>query len=99
MKKPGCVSPVIHNKIQPLSGQGSDSCRDPESRNFEGFWMPVFTGVTTRVAQTFPANFRAQDAAIHLCLNRRCPADQISSSCREIRTYPTNIPWIWGKNL
>jgi hypothetical protein len=35
------------------SGQAGDSWRDPESRNFEGFWMPVFTGMTARDEKLF----------------------------------------------
>jgi hypothetical protein len=31
--------------------------RDPESRNFKNFWMPVFTGMTIKAAHIFSANF------------------------------------------
>jgi hypothetical protein len=65
MKKPGRMYPVrasvlsqkLTRKFGGHSGQTGKSWRDPESRNFRDFWMPVFTGMTVRAPHTFSANF------------------------------------------
>jgi hypothetical protein len=31
-----------------IPGKLANSQRDPESRHFKEFWMPVFTGMTTQ---------------------------------------------------
>jgi hypothetical protein len=40
-------------KFNRHSGQAGDSWRDPKSRNFKDFWMPVFTGMAVRVVVHF----------------------------------------------
>ena len=35
------------------SGQAGDSLDEPESKNVEGFWMPVFTGMTAKDEKRF----------------------------------------------
>jgi len=51
------LSQKFTTKFTRHSGQAGDSWRDPESRNFKDFWMPVFTGMTVKAAHTFSANF------------------------------------------
>jgi hypothetical protein len=42
------VEPKFAKKWNRHSGQGGGSQRDPESRNFKGFWMSVCTGMTAK---------------------------------------------------
>jgi len=48
----------IHKtKMSRHPGRAGDSWRDPESRNFKNFWMPVFTGMTVEMPHTFSTKF------------------------------------------
>jgi fatty-acid desaturase len=42
------VAQKFATKLDRHSRQAGDSRRDPESRKFKAFWMPVFTGMTVK---------------------------------------------------